>query len=243
MTVERTLEELGLTQNEIKVYLALLSTGQTTSGVVVARSGLHRPAVYSALERLVSRGLASFVKKNNRKHFQASEPDRFNDIIEGMRRDVREAVPELKKISNFEKEGEATTLFLGVRGIRSVLDSMLQELKGGGRYDDFGVGGRFREVMGPYWDFWQKSKVELGITSRCIFNENLRGSKLLKDYRGKARFVPKKYHCPSDTMIYNDKIVLFIWNAKPPTAVLIRDSETAKGYFNVFNWMWKNAKR
>jgi predicted transcriptional regulator len=243
MTVERTLEELGLTQNEIKVYLALLSTGQTASGVVVARSGLHRPAVYSALERLVSRGLASFVKKNNRKHFEAAEPERLNDIIEGMRRDVHEAVPELKKISNFEKEGEATTLFSGVRGIRSVLDSLLEELKGGGEYADFGVGGRFREVMGPYWDVWQKSKVEMKVRSRCIFNEKLRGSKLLRDYRGKSRFVPEKYHCPSDTMIYKDRIILFIWDANPPTAVLIRDAETAKGYMNVFNWMWKNASR
>lgn len=243
MGVEKTLGKLGLTQNEIKVYLALLATGSTTSGAVIRESELHRPRVYEALDRLISRGLASFVIKNNRKHFEASAPERLNDIVEGMRRDVREAVPELKKISNSERKGEATTLFLGVRGIRSVLDSLLEELNSGGEYADFGVGGRFREVMGPYWDVWQKSKVEQRITSRCIFNERLRGSKLLRDYRGKARFVPEEYHCPSDTMIYKDKIILFIWNANPPTAVLIRDAETARGYMNVFNWMWKNAKK
>ncbi|MFH0818043.1 MAG: helix-turn-helix domain-containing protein [Candidatus Micrarchaeota archaeon] len=243
MEIERALEGLGLTKNETKTYLALLSTGPTTSGAIISTSGLYRPAVYEALDRLIAKGLVSFVMKNNRKHFEAAEPERLVDLVEEMKRKVRDAVPELKKLSSFDRKGEATTLFLGVRGIRGVLDSLLEELKEGGEYVDFGVSGRFRDVMGPYWDAWQKSKQEMRVVSRCIFDESLRESRLIEDYYGKARFVPRRFHCPSDTMVYGEKVVIFIWNAKPPTAIVIRDAETSKGYLNLFNWMWKNAAR
>jgi hypothetical protein len=74
-----------------------------------------------------------------------------------------------------------------------------------------------------------------------IFDENLKGSQLVKDYVRKYRFVQSKYFCPSDTMVYNDKIVIFAWTADPPTAVLIRDAPTAKGYKNIFELMWSSA--
>ncbi len=243
MEIETSLERLGLTKNEAKTYLALLSTGPTTSGAVISKSGLYRPAVYEALDRLMAKGLVSFVMKNNRKHFEAADPERLGDLADEMMQEVHNAIPELKKLPSFDMKGEATTLFLGVRGIRSVLDSLLEELKGGGEYVDFGVSGRFREVMGPYWDAWQKSKREMRVLSRCIFDENIRESRLLKDYQGKARFVPREFYCPSDTMVYGEKVVIFVWNAKPPTVIVIRDADTSKGYLNLFNWMWKNAKK
>ena len=56
------LSELGLTQNEIKIYLALLDIGESLAGTIAENSGIHRRNVYDSLERLIKKG---FVSKNH----------------------------------------------------------------------------------------------------------------------------------------------------------------------------------
>ncbi|VVC03006.1 Sugar-specific transcriptional regulator TrmB [Candidatus Burarchaeum australiense] len=242
--IEEALAGLGLTPNDVKVYLALLEVGATTSGAIVRRSGLHVPRVYEALERLEAKGLASHVLRNNKRHFEAAEPARLLDIVNRQNDLLKGILPELaSRRKTAERREEVATIYQGVRGIRSVLNSILDELRGGGEYVDFGVSGLFRQIMGPYWDVWQKEKKRRRVQSKCIFDENLRGSRLFKDYYGAARFFPSKYHCPSDTIIYGDNVVTFIWAAEPPTAILIKDKTMALGYRNIFRWMWEKAAK
>ena len=49
---EETLAKIGMTQNESKVYLALLKLGMTPAQPLVRESGLHRSRVYEVLEKL-----------------------------------------------------------------------------------------------------------------------------------------------------------------------------------------------
>ncbi len=242
--IEDVLVNFGLTQNETKVYLALLELGSTTTGALIARTGLHVPRVYDSLRGLIHKGLVSFVIKNKKKCFDAADPEHMLELLKDKEREMNEALPELRKMKRIAGlKFEAATIFKGKKGLRTVLDSILSELKGGGEYLDFGVGGGFRQVMGIYWDRWQEMKKKLKVHSRVLFDEKLRGSQLVKDYIGGYKFVPSKYFCPSDTFIYNDKIVIFIWTADPPTAVVIRDPSSAGGYKNIFKWMWSMANK
>ena len=71
------LKECGLTNNETGVYLALLQTGSISVNSIAEKSGLHRQAVYDALDRLLEKGFVNFVIKNNKKHFQAIHPEKI----------------------------------------------------------------------------------------------------------------------------------------------------------------------
>ena len=61
--VEILLEELGLTKGEIKVYLTLLKLGETTTGKIVEEAGISSGKIYEILEKLIRKGLASFIIK------------------------------------------------------------------------------------------------------------------------------------------------------------------------------------
>ncbi|MBU2443486.1 MAG: hypothetical protein KKF95_05425, partial [Nanoarchaeota archaeon] len=78
-----------------------------------------------------------------------------------------------------------------------------------------------------------------------IFDEILKekNPNLLKDYFGEAKFHSSEFKSLTDTIIYNDKVVLFIWTAKPPIAVIIQNKENAESYRNQFNLMWKHSKK
>ncbi len=78
---EQILEEIGFTRNEIKIYLALLKLGASTTGKIIESTGLHRAIVYDTLEKLLKKGIVSFVIQNNRKVFKAYDPERLKNNI------------------------------------------------------------------------------------------------------------------------------------------------------------------
>ena len=55
------LEDLGLTQAEIKVYIALLELGSSSAGQILEKSGLQNSVVHRALNSLIEKGLISYI--------------------------------------------------------------------------------------------------------------------------------------------------------------------------------------
>lgn len=243
MTEIGVLEEFGLSGGEAKVYLALLETGSTLAGQIIKKAGLHRGTTYQILQRLKEKGIVSSVIKGKKQYFKPADPERLLDIIRYREERLQAILPILNAKLETGKEKQEVTVYYGINGIRSVMDKMLEELNPNGEYFDFGVSGLFRDIMGPYWDKWQKKKQKYKIKSYVIFNEELKKTnpKLLQEYYGKARFHPKEFTSITDTMIYRDTVILFIWTAKPPVAVYIKNKDNAESYKNQFKLMWRHA--
>ncbi|MGN6622795.1 MAG: helix-turn-helix domain-containing protein [Candidatus Nitrosocosmicus sp.] len=65
------LVELGLTNGEAKVYFSLLKLGSSKVGSIVKDCRVSYSKVYDVLERLILKGLVSYVLIGNIKHFNA----------------------------------------------------------------------------------------------------------------------------------------------------------------------------
>jgi predicted transcriptional regulator len=239
------LASAGLTEAEAKVYLALLQSGPSPAGPIVKKSGLHRATTYQALQRLLEKGLASSIIVGKKRHFSAAAPQRLLDSLREREESVAQSISALSRLASSSRSKQEIVVYSGARGIRTVLDAMLEELGSGGQYCDFGVSGLFMDVMGPYWHLFQKRKQKQRIRSRVIFDENVKHGKpgLLQGYFGQCRFHPKKNSSLTDTMIYKDTVVLLIWTAAPPIAIVIKNEDNAKSYRNQFELMWKSASR
>lgn len=61
MNIEKALGDVGLSKNEVKVYVALSKIGQATANKIVGNSKVHRTNVYDTLDRLVEKGLVSYL--------------------------------------------------------------------------------------------------------------------------------------------------------------------------------------
>ena len=70
------LEELGLTNAEAKIYIALLELGSSQAGKITEKTGIHRRTVYDAIERLIEKGLISYIKQNNNRRDHTKAFDR-----------------------------------------------------------------------------------------------------------------------------------------------------------------------
>ncbi len=245
MTELDVLEEFGLSEAEAKVYLTLLETGSTLAGLIIKKTSLHRGTTYQILQRLIGKGLVSYVIKSGKRYFEAADPNILLDLLKDKEENLKEILPLLQAKKETGKLKQEVAVYSGVKGIKTIMDKMLEELKPNGKYYDFGVSGLFKDVVGSYWDFWQKKKKKYKIKSYVIFNSELKkkNPQLLKNYFGETKFHPKEYNSSTDTMIYKDTIILFIWTANPPIAVVIKNRENAESYKKQFELMWKLAKK
>lgn len=236
--------ELGLTEGEAKIYLALLETGSTLVGQVIKKTGLHRATTYQILQRLKEKGLVSSIVKGKKQYFEPVSPNHFMDILLEKEEKLNNILPALNEKLSASKEKQEVTVCYGVKGIKSALDRMLAELKPNDTYYDFGVSGLFRETMPEYWELWQKRKKKHKIKSQVIFTEELKDKNpaLLQNYFGQAKFHPKEYPSMTDTIIYKDTVLLLVWTAKPPIVIVIKNKENAESYKNQFKLMWRLAK-
>ena len=75
------LEDIGLTNAEIKVNLALLELGPSTAGPILDKSGLQNSVVHMTLNRLIEKGFVTFVKEGKVHHYQAVNPKHVIDYI------------------------------------------------------------------------------------------------------------------------------------------------------------------
>ncbi len=242
---EVDLEQLGLTKIESRVYLALIKLGSTTTGPLVKKTELHRATVYDALKRLAEKGLVTFIIKEKTKYFRTVNPEHFLDLIqekkleiENKEKTARKIIEKLNQIKEQAKIKESASIFQGKRGIRTIFEDILNYKE----YLAFASGGKFKEILGTYFDQFQIKKRQKKIKSMILIDEALKGSDYVKSIRGEIRFLPKEYNYPTATFIYENKVAFFVFTDYP-TAFLIESKEVAESYRNYFALLWKIAKK
>ncbi|MEW5996434.1 MAG: helix-turn-helix domain-containing protein [Candidatus Micrarchaeota archaeon] len=237
------MEDLGLTQAEIKVYMALLELGSTTAGKVVERSGLQNSVVHRALNSLIERGLINYILEGRRRTYQATDPKNFFNFIEDKKKRFEQVLPELKKKQQLAGKKEVATVYKGPRGLKEVYNTIIGSKAK--EYLTFGGGKPCEDLLGTAW--WlnmHKRRVANGLPARQIYDETVReiGKEVNKMPLSEVRFVSKEFAQLQETVIAGDYVAINVFT-ESPYGFLIRDRIVADGYRKHFELLWKLAKK
>lgn len=232
------LQKLGLNLGEAKVYLVLLTLGKAQAGEISKKSQINRTTVYDSLERLIERGLVTYIISANKKIFRPVKPAVLIEKIKETEKIATELLPELEDLYKKSKEKEESDIYKGRKGIKSILWDILKYKQ----YLAFGSSERFLEIMKHGFLMFQKRKKELKIKARVILNESSRKSESVQKAYSQFRFIPDEYTSPTTTFVYNDKIAVIIWS-ETPVATVISSKDVAKSYRSYFDLLWKQSKK
>lgn len=240
------LEDIGLTQSEIKVYLALLELEDTTAGPITKKSGLHRSRVYEALDRLIKKGLVGYVIKANKKYFKANNPEEILDYLKEKEDKVNSLIPELKRLQRTKRNDEyKANIYEGFRGLKSIFEGILRILKPKEEVLVFGArsGADFaQETWTTYFKNYKKRFHDKKIKFKLIYNEDLRNTDEVLDYKkskyAKLRFI--SHYTPAGVNIHGDNVAIFVW--KKNIAYLLTGKEIADSFREYFKVLWKASK-
>ncbi len=235
----KILEDIGLTNAEIKVYLALLELGSATAGPILDKTGLQNSVVHMTLNKLVEKGFVSFVKEGKRNQYQAANPKHIIEFLNQKKERFEEILPELLLKQQFAKAKPDIITFRGIRGIKELLLELLDA--GGREHHTFGSTSKSLMLGDEWWVSYHKKRAQKGITAKLMFNESLAHWKAEVKYpKVEVRYTKAGFEPLTETIIRNDKVGIIIWTDKP-LGVIIHQKEAAESYEQFFQMMWNGA--
>jgi len=235
----KILENFGLSAGEIKVYLALLELGSTQVGQIIEKSGLVSSAVHRHLQRLLERGFVSYIKVGKIKQYQAAPPKEILHFIDEQRKEFIEVLPELEVKQKFAKEKQQAEIFVGIRGIMAMLNTIIDESKAGDDYFFFATNIEERnEEIQEFFTRYDIKRKERGLHIRGLAPKSV---KHLFAGRSALKMKFPDFPIPSDITVCDDKVALIAWEDKP-VGYLIRSKQIYTIYRKFFEDIWNKTK-
>ena len=246
---EVELSSLGLTSGEAKVYEALLLLGPSTVGPIVKDARVAYSNIYEILDRLIEKGLVSFILKEKTKYFQAAQPNRLFEFLDKQeenltnnRKQASTILPALEKLMKLAPSKEEVELFIGTHGLQTAYEYLLRGSKKGDvifffyqhepEYYPQAEGFFIRQWL------WIRKK---GITAQGICNLSYKQTVLAKRCPPciTQRYVP--FPAPGNIDVFRDSVLITAWREKP-IGILIQSKEISENFKKYFQKMWAKAR-
>ncbi|MDI6721394.1 MAG: helix-turn-helix domain-containing protein [Candidatus Aenigmarchaeota archaeon] len=237
MDKKDVLKELGLSDGESLVYLTLLRLGEVQVNKIKTETKIHRTTIYDFLDKLIKKGLVSYVVKNNVKFYRAAHPSRLEELIKEKKEHLEEIIPSLIKLTCLEKKHLKVEIYEGVEGFKTLTNRILRI---GDDLLSFGIDeSKFEEKFPHVIKTYIKKEQKAGMQEWLI---SQKGTKFVyKHSHIHYRYTDKKFFSPTPTMIFGENVGFLIW--EPLTVILIENKDLADAYRRHFKLLWKTADK
>src|SRR3989344_1078371 len=247
------LRKLGLTEGEIKVYLALVQLGESTSGPIIENSGVSVSKVYLILNKLSKKGLISHIVKEKTKHFKSVDPNRLIFYLHEKEEELKnqeliltDLVKELKSNSGTAITTETAQVFEGFKGIQTARERTLKIMKTGDEMWILGIAkSPYEGPMNFYFKDYHKRRYEKGIKCNFLYNEYAKEQfgKITEKYPNReVEYMPSGLITHAWLEIYADTVTIGI-NKGKSFSVVIQNQEVADSFKIYAKILWKTATK
>ena len=241
--IEKILQQIGLSEREIIVYLTCLKLGPASVRKIADAAQINRGTTYDTLKLLRETGLISYYHRDTKQYFIAEDPSRLRDAIESRQGELEktktsldEVIPQLK--SMYDKAGEKPVVkyYEGKTGIKTILADVLQTASRGAKeyfvYSSSTIKGHLYDA---YPNF-SKHRVAAKVKVKTI-SIGPGGSTVGVDER---KWLTKKETTPTYTLLYEGKVAMISVSVdSQPIGVIIEDKNIFETQKMIFEFVWQ----
>ncbi len=249
-TLKNHLEELGFSNSEAIVYLALLEQGLGSAGPLIASTGLHRNVVYTSLEHLKARKLVSERLIRGVKHFSLTSPESLTQEFQKKSQIAGVTTEEI--LRRLPSESQEITIHQGNDEYLALLSSLLHSLPKKSDKYVLGTGGEefMRLTMRPIWKSYHAVASDQEVRIHMLAYDSQR-SAIEPDTTGNplydVRYLPDEIENPAGIHIYPaiDTVLNIIYSNETTsvTVIKIRNKALAEGYLHLFKNLWRTSEK
>ncbi len=245
--LQATLVELGFSDKETKIYVALLEMGKGTASEIARRAGILRTTAYNILDILAGKGLVKLTGKEPKAEYLAEPPEKIIDYLKREIKDYQEKLekaselaPQLKSIHNVA-ERPKIKFYEGKDGLKEVYEDTLtstEEIKAYAAVDDM------HRALPDYFPDYYKRRAKKGIAIKAIVPATEMAVERAKKNKEEMRtmvLVPKdKFYFSPEINIYDNKVMIASWREK--LGIVIESEEIADAMKKIYELAWLGAK-
>jgi len=246
----QTLKQLGLSEKQARIYLALLELGESPMTEIARKANLKRPTVYLIIDELIILGLCSELTKGKKKFYSAIHPRRLVEMTHFRNKQAEKLLPELVALQNTAEKPKVRMLE-GLEGMRTAYEEAYASLnnKEEGLWIsniDF-LEEKFPEVIKLYLKTLER-------LHNPPIREIVQGGEISKNYikrvvnlkKGKnfkIRYVPPAYLFGyTDQLIIGDKVMTFVLG-KEIFVLIVESKDNAQTQRGIFELAWAGAEK
>jgi HTH-type transcriptional regulator, sugar sensing transcriptional regulator len=244
-----SLEEIGLTKGEIKVYLALCKLGCSKTGKLAKEASVSSSKVYKILDRLEKKGFVGHIIKGKVKYFNSTSPKRILDyvdekqeILARKKEIIRDIIPEIELAQKLSGNKTEATIYEGFKSIKNFFNNIIDELNPGETYHV--IGAKYVDVLGsrPFFKDYHNRRAKKGIKVKMLANNEIRNTIVPEtSVLSEIKFLPDYLITNMSLVFYRHKVFIVIWTSET-IGFLLESAEAVESFESYFKAFWKIAK-
>jgi len=244
------LKAIGLSDGEIKVYVALLRIGRSSLNPIQEGTGIDRRNIYDILNKLIDKGLVSYTVENRKKTFHVTHPTRIGEyleeegrVLDEKKRLIAEHLPEVLQLYNEKKSAVQAEVFRGNEGLKTLLNEALEWP------EHFWIGGNgaIEKTGLKFWfKHWMQRRVKLrrmlyDLADADTYLDGLEPDKIAihkKNYYKRCE-LPPHLSSPMVILIFGNKVAQITWEEQP-FAFVLESQQIRQSFMQYFHFFWKD---
>lgn len=242
--------DLGLSDSEVTVYLAMVS-GVRTARDLVKVTRLKRPTVYYALGCLEKRGLTSKTGLSGDKNFTLEPVEKLSTIakekaleISKLQNHIEEMIPALNAAASPTDKKPMVAFYEGVDAVKNVIMEMLycksKHINSVVPKENF-----FWQIGQDFVESFVEERIKRNIKTKNLWEAPVKKGFIKQYYErlSQVRIVPEVMHGKFQTTIflYDDK-TLYVSSKNNSYCVLITSKEHTDTMQAWFDGLWSVSK-
>ncbi|MDP2926507.1 MAG: helix-turn-helix domain-containing protein [Nanoarchaeota archaeon] len=224
---EEILKSLGLSDKEIKIYLASLQLGSNLVQKIANFAGLNRTSAYDLLKSLEQKGFVSYTIQSGKKFYQAAQPNKLIEIIKEREILIEKILPELNSLSASVVTRPNVEVYTGKEGIKSIFENILQESKS---FSCIASKEQLLKLFEYYFPHFVNRRKKKNIKVRIISETQP------FDKTAPYKLINKKIK--TATWLYDGKIAMVSLEDKEPIGILINEKNFYETHKMMFDLLW-----
>lgn len=243
MDTTKALQNLGLSEKESLIYIALLELGRANVTRIAQLAKVKRPTAYILLEELRKKGLVLKVPHIKNALFIAQDPDAFFQESFAKVKEAHNTLSQLKALHR--KDNKVSTMYFeGEEGVKDALFYRYKELQDSEIVGFFAKSETLTQKMITTSHEWRKAMFNMNVTVRAIAPEHIS----LKDFRDTDKELQQIFksvpfeNYSSDVSIDATKLFVRIVLFDVRQAIIIENPAIVKTIQQIFELSWDNLK-
>lgn len=240
-----SLYDIGLTEHEALVYMAMLSLGPTTALKISRVTEVKRSTVYLALESLLQKGMASIELRGMKRLYVAENPEKLETLLEERKNRFGRNLPELLSLYNLKGGESYLKYYEGMNGLKSVYESMIRDIRPHERYCVLSKLEPIIELDPSFFSSFFERRSKLPIDIRILLQdtpEAHRRKSIERNFNEHIKILPKEVTLVTNLVVIPRRVFIQQFTL-PIFGITIENKSIIQMHEQMFGIMWNSVEK
>lgn len=202
------LQNLGLNNEEARIYLALLGLGGCAASLLAKEVGLKRTTVYPILTSLAEKGLVNVYFRENKRFYYAEKPAKVAGLFHKKIESFESIIPALESMDKKQAQMLGLRFIETINELQEFYSATLDEYRNKS-YLAIGNTNVWEELDAKFFTQYRKKCALHNIRTKLLLTTdsakvNPKDENLLREFK----YLPQKYAFKSAIDIFDDKVLI-----------------------------------